>query len=102
MLQQDALLVLKVIINDEALKDATVCLLSGTRVNDTRSWKNTGFAFALGCDDKKALLKAVKSAKKACYWYGSKDSDKNKKSVFAYQEYSDGVMITVYASKENI
>lgn len=100
MIQSDALLVLKIILNDEALKDASIYFLSGTRVNDTRSWKSTGFAFALSCDDSKSLLTAVKNAKDSCAWYGS--NDKTKKYIFAYKQYDKGVMITLYPPKENI
>lgn len=94
MVQQDSLYVLKTIISQEELKDAIVYFLSGTRINDDRSWKSTGFAFTLSCNDKDALLEAVKKAKKQCVWYGSENDDS--KYVFAYKKYDDGVMITLY------
>ena len=42
-------------LNDENLKNKDVTFMSGARINDTRSWKNTGFAFELQCKDGKAL-----------------------------------------------
>ena len=68
MLQEDALYLLKFILNDSSLKDKTVTFVEGTKVNHQSTWKNTGFWFVLSCDDMEALEDAVKSIKNSVYW----------------------------------
>ena len=97
MIQEDAMYVLKFILNDEHLKKKKISFLSGTRVNDARSWKNTGFAFEIQCDDKKALEEAVKAVKKNVYW----KIDGKQVPIFNYKMTGDICAITVYAEKVN-
>lgn len=100
MIQTDAIYVIKVIMQDSALQGATLSFNSGTRVNDSRSWKSTGFAFVLDCDNKNSLLTAIKNARKStdCETLGP-DNKKIKRHVFSYQDTDNGVAITVYAGK---
>ena len=100
MLQTDAIHVIKVIMQDSALEGTTLTLNSGTRVNDKRSWKSTGFAFVLDCDNKESLLAAVKNARKQTdsQTLGPKNK-KIKRHVFSYQDTENGVAITVYPGK---
>ena len=100
MLQTDAIHVIKVIMQDSALTGTTLTLNSGTRVNDKRSWKSTGFAFVLDCDNKESLLTAVKNARKQTdsQTLGPKNK-KIKRHVFSYQDTKNGVAITVYPGK---
>ena len=96
MLQEDALLVLKLILNEQALKNKKVFFTSGTRVNDTGAWKSTGFAFVLDCKDKGALKDAVDKVQKATTWLnGNKDQN-----IFEYNETENGILIIVYAPME--
>ena len=93
MLQEDAMMVLKLILNMDNLKGKTVTFLSGTRVNDTNSWKSTGFWFALHCDDMKALEAASKEVREDSSWHEGKKS-------FAYRVDSDCIQYTVYAPND--
>ena len=92
MIQEDAMVVLKYIINDENLKKKDVVFMSGARINDTRSWKNTGFAFELQCKDKKALEKAAKSVKEKTQWLYKGEG----LPLFNYQMSDDICVFTVY------
>ena len=92
MLQEDALYVLKFILNSDFLKDKEVVFLSGARLNDTRSWKNTGFAFEVQSNDTSALKKAIDSVKKETVW----TLDGKQVPIFAYQQTDDVFVITVY------
>ena len=92
MIQEDAMVVLKYIINDENLKKKDVVFMSGARINDTRSWKNTGFAFELQCKDGKALEKAAKSVKEKTQWLYKGES----LPLFNYQMSEDICVFTVY------
>ena len=96
MLQEDALMVLKLILNMDNLKDKTVTFVSGTRVNDTNSWKSTGFWFSLSCDDMTALEAASKEVKKDSCWTSEK------KYAFAYKNTGLSIQYTVYAPTEDI
>ena len=92
MIQEDSMVVLKYIINDENLKNKDVTFMSGARINDTRSWKNTGFAFELQCKDGKALEKAAKSVKEKTQWlYKGEELP-----LFNYQMSKDICVFTVY------
>ena len=95
MIQEDAMYVLKFIINNEHLHKKDVKFLSGARINDSRSWKNTGFAFELQCKDKKALEQAVKSVKEDTYW----KLNGAQVPLFNYKMTDDICAITVYAEK---
>ena len=97
MIQEDAMYVLKFIINDEHLKDKKITFLSGARINDTRSWKNTGFAFDIQCNDKEALAKAVEAVKKNTFY----NIGKKQVPLFNYKMNGDICSITVYAEKVN-
>ena len=94
MLQEDAVLLIKLIINSDNLKGKTVTFLSGTRVNSTSSWKSTGFWFSLSCDDMTALEAASAEIKKDSSWVNSKLSS------FAYKRTANSIQYTVYAPIE--
>ena len=92
MVHEDALMTLKYIINDENLKNKDVVFMSGTRVNDTRSWKNTGFAFELQSNDAGALEKAVENTKN-----NTKTTiNGEEKLLFNYKMTDDTCVVTVY------
>jgi hypothetical protein len=96
MLQEDAVYILKLILNDQALKNKEVEFLSGTRINDKKTWKNTGFAFILDSNDRKALLNAIENIRKQTSWLnGNKDQ-----AIFEYKEQDKGVLIIVYAPRD--
>lgn len=90
LLQDDAIYILKQILNDPALKNSTIELLSCTRVNDTRSWKSTGFAFTIDCDKRDSLVTAIKNVKKETTSYLSNTP------TFVWRQFDSGVDITVY------
>jgi hypothetical protein len=92
MLQEDAIMILKLILNDQALKNKHVSFLSGTRVNDTKTWKSTGFAFVIDSKDKSALKNALEQVLK-----DTTNLDKNKTPIFEYQEKDNGFLVIVYA-----
>lgn len=95
MVQEDALLLIKLIINADNLKGKTVTFMSGTRVNSTSSWKSTGFWFSLSCDDMTALEAASEELKKESSWTKSK-------STFAYKRSQNSIQYTVYAPIETV
>ena len=92
MIQEDALYVLKLILNDEHLKKKEVAFLSGARLNDPNTWKNTGFWFVISSDDATALENAVKSIQSAIYW----TKNGSRKEVFTYKMSGDKCTINVY------
>ena len=93
MVQEDAMYVIKFLLNMEQLKNKQLIFLSGTRLNDTKTWKNTGFQFILQCKDKEALQKAVSTLKKeTCWTIGGKQCP-----IFNYQMSDNKCIITVYA-----
>jgi hypothetical protein len=92
MIHEDALYVLKLILNDEHLKKKEVAFLSGARINDPNTWKNTGFWFVLSSNDSKALENACKSIKDSLYWTKSG----TKRNVFTYKKNGDKIVINVY------
>jgi hypothetical protein len=93
MIHEDAMYVLKFIMNDEHLKNKKLSFLSGARINDSRSWKNTGFAFEIQSDDEEALEKAVKAVKNDTrYNIGDQQVP-----LFNYKMNGDTCAITVYA-----
>ena len=95
MIHEDAMYVLKFIMNDEHLKNKKLSFLSGARVNDSRSWKNTGFAFEIQSNDEEALEKAVKAVKNDTrYNIGNQQVP-----LFNYKMNGDTCAITVYAEK---
>ena len=96
MVQEDALLLIKLIINEDNLKDKEVSFLSGTRVNDTNSWKSTGFWFSLWCNDMSALEAATKKVRAESSWLSITDF------TFAYKNTGKSIQYTVYAPKEVI
>lgn len=93
MVHEDAMAIIRLIINDENMKDHDVVFESGVRVNDLNSWKCTGFAFTLSSDSGSALKKAVEEVKKNTMWYNSEKDY----STFDYASSGDKVAITVYA-----
>ena len=97
MLQQDAVMILKLILNDQALKNKTVTFLSGTRVNDTKAWKSTGFSFVLNCNDTSALEDAIKNVAKQ-----TTELNKEGKEIFEYKNGDEGIIIIVRADIEDI
>ena len=92
MIQEDALYVLKLILNDEHLKKKEVSFLSGARINDPNTWKNTGFWFVIGSNDITALKNACESIKSTLYWTKSG----KKQNVFTYKVNGDKIIINVY------
>ena len=97
MLQEDAVMLIKLIINSENLKGREVTFMSGTRVNSTSSWKSTGFWFSLSCDDVDALEKVSSDLRKESSW---NTSFTKTKSCFAYKRTGDTIQYTVYAPIE--
>ena len=98
MLQEDALMVLKLILNDQALKNEKVTFLSGTRVNETATWRSTGFAFIIGAKDLKALKSAIDNVQKqTTFLNGNKEQ-----TIFTCKEAGeDGYLIIVHAPRDN-
>ena len=94
MVQEDAMMLIKLIINSENLKGKTVTFMSGTRVNSTSSWKSTGFWFSLSSDDMTALEAASSQLKKDSSWTKAK-------STFAYKNTGKTIQYTVYAPIDN-
>ena len=93
MLQEDALMLIKIIINDETLTNKTITFMSGTQVNSTASWKSTGFAFSLSCDDIGALESVSKALKADSNWTAKESQTK----LFDYKVTDDTIQYTVYA-----
>jgi hypothetical protein len=99
MIQEDALYVLKLILNDQNMSNVKLEFTSGVRVNDIRTWKNTGFVFELHCNDQKQLKKALDNIRTTTTW------KKNgvEYPLFAYQQSGEDFVISVYpeASKNH-
>ena len=95
MVQEDAMMLIKLIINSENLKGKTITFMSGTRVNSTSSWKSTGFWFSLSCDDMTALESASAQLKKESSWTKAN-------STFAYRRSQNSIQYTVYAPIETV
>jgi hypothetical protein len=95
MLQEDAVKILKFILNDQALKNKNVAFLSGARINDQKTWKSTGFAFVIDSPDKSALKDAIENVMNA-----TKTLDKEKTPIFEYKEAAEGFLVIVYAPIE--
>ena len=94
MLQEDALMVLKLILNDQALKNEKVSFLSGARINSTKPWRSSGFAFVLGADDKGALENAIKNVREQLTTLAGDQKDNQ---IFDYNPADeDGFLIIVY------
>jgi hypothetical protein len=96
MLQEDALMILKLILNDQALKNKKVAFLSGARINDKKTWKSTGFAFIIDSPDKSALKDAIEQVLKQ-----TSSFTQDKAPIFEYKEASEGFLIIVYAPIPN-
>ena len=96
MLQEDALMIFKMILNHTALTKKQVSFLSGTRVNDLKTWRSTGFAFIIDSDDKGALEQAIKGVMEETKFYNGK----NDQAIFEYKAVSTGFLIIVYAPKD--
>ena len=94
MVQEDALLLIKLIINEKNMKGKEVSFLSGTRVNDTSSWKSTGFWFSLSSDDMSALEAASKKLKTESSWLGVSSY------TFDFKNTGKSIQYTIYAPKE--
>ena len=92
MVQEDSLCILKLILNDQYLKKKEVSFLSGARINDPNTWKNTGFWFVIGSDDITALENAVKSVQSTLYW----TKNGSKQNIFTYKKNGDKIIINVY------
>lgn len=91
LLQEDALFVLKRILNNNALKGKYVTFKSGVRVNSSKTWQNTGFRFLISSNSPDALLKAVKSEKNKTKFVDQ--------LMFNYQETDGGISICIYPPK---
>jgi hypothetical protein len=96
MVQEDALIILKLILNEQSLKNKRVKFISGARINDVKTWKSTGFAFVIGGEDNGAVELAIQAVQKSTTWLnGNKDQN-----IFEYKAVSDGFLIIVYAPKD--
>ena len=91
LLQEDALFVLKRIIDNVNLKDKEVTFKSGVRVNSSKTWQNTGFRFLISSNSPEALLKAVKAEKEATKFVNQ--------LMFNYQDTGSGISICIYPPK---
>ena len=96
MLQEDALIILKLILNHEALTKKQVSFLSGTRVNDINTWKSTGFSFIIDSNDKGALGTAIEGVLKDTMFLNNKKNQ----AIFEYKKVDTGYLIIVYAPKD--
>lgn len=92
MLQEDALYLLKHILNHSNLQGKKLEFMSGARVNDIRTWKNTGYVFELNCNDAKALQTTLDALRKEIVWTVNGES----RSFFAYQQAESSFIISVY------
>ena len=99
MIKDDALYVLKLILNDQNMSKVKLEFTSGVRVNDIRTWKNTGFVFELHCNDQKQLKKALDNIKASSTW----KMNGVEYPLFAYQQSGENFVISVYpeASKNH-
>lgn len=95
-IQEDAIYVLNRLVNKNSLKNKVIHFVSGTRVNDKRTWKNTGFAFVVECKSSSTLNEALDEIKKESQWKSGKDVYQ----LFDYKMDGDKAMITVYAPKK--
>lgn len=96
ILQEDCIYVLNRVINQTNLKGKTVHFISGTRINDKRSWKNTGFAFVLECKSSSSLNRALDEIhNETSITIGGK-----KQNLFEYKMDGDKAMVTVYAPEK--
>jgi SOS response regulatory protein OraA/RecX len=96
MLKEDALIILKLILNHEALTKKQVSFLSGTRVNDVNTWKSTGFSFIIDSNDKGALGTAIEGVLKDTMFLNNKKNQ----AIFEYKKVDTGYLIIVYAPRE--
>ena len=94
MLQEDALFVLKRIIDNVNLKDKEVTFKSGVRVNSSKTWQNTGFRFLISSNSPDGLLNAVKAEKEATKFVNQ--------LMFNYQDTGSGISICVYPPKNKV
>ena len=93
MLQEDALIVLKLLLDDQALKGKQVSFLSGARINDKGTWKSTGFAFVVDSKSHKAMKNALENLSKTISGVNS-----NNTPVFEFKDNGDkGFLVIVYA-----
>ena len=93
MLQEDALMVLKLLLEDQALKGKQISFLSGARVNDVGTWKSTGFAFMVDSKSHKALGNALENLSKTL-----SGANGNGTPVFEYKDKGDeGFLVITYA-----
>mgnify|MGYP003292218592 CR=1 FL=1 len=92
MIQEDALYVLKFLLNDQNLNGTKLEFTSGVRVNDIRTWKNTGYAFELHTNDAAQLIKALEAVKKETSW----TMNGIEYPSFAYQQSGNDFVISVY------
>ena len=92
MVQEDALYILKLILNDQSLKGVKLEFTSGVRVNDIRTWKNTGYVFELHTNDSDQLKKALDNVKKNTTWA----MNGTEYPMFAYKQDGENFVISVY------
>ena len=96
LLHEDALCILKFILACDVLKGKKIVFASGARINDSRSWKNTGLAFELQCNDMNALSEAAKLVKEQTFWL----IEGKEAPIFDYKINEKSCVITVYAPKQ--
>lgn len=93
MLQSDAMMILKLIINSKELTKCEINFESGTRVNDYRAWKSTGFQFTISSRSSNALKNALDSVREQTMWYSSTE----KRYTFKYNMKGTMADIIIYA-----
>ena len=93
MLQEDALMILKLLLDDQALKGKQISFLSGARINDVGTWKSTGFAFMVDSKSHKALGNALENLSKTL-----SGANGDGTPVFEYKDKGDeGFLVITYA-----
>ena len=96
MIQEDALYLLKFILDNDNLQDKKLEFMSGARINDIRTWKNTGFAFELNCNDSQALKATLDALKDEILWTVNGEQ----RPFFAYQQSDTTFVISVYPEEQ--
>ena len=97
MIQEDALYILKLLLNDQNLSNVKLEFTSGVRVNDIRTWKNTGYVFELHTNDATQLTKALENVKQETSW----TMNGVEYPAFAYQKNGRNFVISVYPEASN-
>lgn len=95
LVQEDVMYILKYLVNSDKLKKGTIHFKSGARLNDTATWKNTGFAIILEYKGSDSKMQEVLDD------LLSDTTIKDGHKLFAYKKSGSKFMITVYAPKQD-